>query len=77
MLFVPFIIKQRTGTPPLANITGHNPNQAKAIVQDRIYELEEENDPSEQRASYQPSTNIAEEKFTDDDLKSLFSRLIK
>jgi DNA polymerase III delta prime subunit len=60
----------------LANITGHNPDQAKAIVQDRIYELEED-EPSEQRVSYQPSTNIAEEKFTDDDLKSLFSGLIK
>ncbi|TDG14971.1 AAA family ATPase [Seongchinamella unica] len=60
----------------LAKITGHNSDHAKSVVQDRILELEEV-EPSEQSASIFPRRNHTEEKFTDDDLKSLFSNLIK
>ncbi len=60
----------------LANITGYNPDHAKAIVHERLHELDEE-EASEQSASFSPRSNLSEEEFTDDDLKSLFSNLIK
>lgn len=60
----------------LASITGYNPDHAKAIVQERLHELDEE-ESSEQSASFSPRSNHSEEEFTDNDLKSLFSSLIK
>ena len=60
----------------LAKVTGYNPDYAKAVVQDRIHELDEE-EPSEQSTSFSPRRNSSEDRFSDDDLKSLFSSLIK
>jgi len=60
----------------LASITGHDPDDAIAIVQDRKNEISEE-DTFKQSASFSPRNDHAEKEFTDEDLKSLFSSLIK
>lgn len=60
----------------LASISGYNPDNAIAIVQDRIHEIDEE-ETIAQSASFSPRSNHNEEEFTDDDLKSLFFSLVK
>ena len=60
----------------LAKVTGYNADHAKAIVQQRIHELDEE-EPDRQSASIPPQSKHSEERFSDDDLKSLFYSLIE
>lgn len=60
----------------LSSVTGYSPSHAVNIVKDRINEFED-HEPTEKSASFPPQSNDFEEKFTDSDLKSLFSSLIK
>lgn len=60
----------------LAKVSGHCPDQAKAIVLSRINNLEED-EPYEKEAYFPSSKSIVDEKFTDSDIKSLFSNLIR
>ncbi|WP_310597442.1 ATP-binding protein [Aeromonas aquatica] len=61
----------------LAHVSGHDPEQAIDIIKDRINDIEDEDEPSERATSFQSRTYNTDEKFTDNDLKSLFSNLIK
>lgn len=60
----------------LAKLTGYDLQQAKIVINDRISELNE-SDTSEKTTGYTPRRERNEEKFGDDDLKSLFSNLIR
>lgn len=60
----------------LAKLTGFDLDHAEMVVHDRISEIEE-SDPSERASGYSPRRERSEEKFSDDDIKSLFSNLIR
>ncbi|HHQ4569057.1 TPA: hypothetical protein ACSP2E_004465, partial [Aeromonas hydrophila] len=61
----------------LAHVSGHDPEQAIDIIKNRINEIEDEDEPSERATLFKSRTYNTDEKFTDNDLKSLFSNLIK
>lgn len=61
----------------LAHVSGHDPEQAIDIIKNRINEIEDEDEPSERSTLFKSRTYNTDEKFTDNDLKSLFSNLIK
>tara|TARA_R110002124_G_scaffold60484_3_gene165876 strand:+ start:12759 stop:15026 length:2268 start_codon:yes stop_codon:yes gene_type:complete len=60
----------------LAKLTGHALEHAEIAVQNRIKEIEE-SDATERTTGYSPRRERGEDKFTDDDIKSLFSNLIR
>ncbi|WP_324054099.1 ATP-binding protein [Aeromonas dhakensis] len=61
----------------LSHVSGHDPEQAIDIIKNRINEIEDEDEPSERSTLFKSRTYNTDEKFTDNDLKSLFSNLIK
>ncbi len=60
----------------LARLTGRDPENAKTVIYDRISDIEE-SDYEERQTDFSPSRRQGNEKFDDNDLKSLFSNLLQ
>ncbi len=60
----------------LAKLTDRNIDKARSVVKDRISELDEE-EYTAQSPSFTSSRHKDEDKFKDDEIKSLFSNLLK